>query len=551
MKWLQNINKPLLLFLVGLFFVNLLQAYSTELLEDEAYYWVYSNFLDWGYFDHPPMVAIWITISKFFFSSGELSVRFFSTITLSVNYYLVWLLIQHPKKKEYTWLFILLVLSTALFNVYGFFTVPDTPLMLFVALFLLGYQQYLQEKSIISYLILAIAMAGMLYSKYQAVLVILFVLISNIKVLRDYKIWIAAIVALLLFLPHLYWQYENDYPSFRYHLFERASRKYRIDFTTNHFLNLIAIIGFTFPVVYTAFYKNLKNKDLFNKALTYIVWGFAIFFLLSSFKNHVQAQWILPISIPLMVITFNFLVEHQKKIKLFKILASISIGILFILRILMVNEGLIPHKFEMHGNKEWVTDLDKKIDDNTVPLFLNSYQNTATYWFYSGKRPYQFNSYWSRKNHFDLLAYNTNLDLPKATLISYEKFENSSDSILKKKKSKLFLTSLNNFNIDKGIRFSILKNILKADSENSIPVEIKNSNNFNIENLDFWVYLKNKEKSTSQLLKSRVENNSIIFNTSELKKNFIPYYIEIIGGIKNSEIHPVRLSAMEKCMFTN
>jgi hypothetical protein len=23
-------------------------------LDDEAYYWVYSKFLDWGYFDHPP-----------------------------------------------------------------------------------------------------------------------------------------------------------------------------------------------------------------------------------------------------------------------------------------------------------------------------------------------------------------------------------------------------------------------------------------------------------------------------------------------------------------
>src|ERR1700738_2752623 len=38
----------------------LMQAGLTELQDDEAYYWVYSRFLDWGYFDHPPMIALMI-----------------------------------------------------------------------------------------------------------------------------------------------------------------------------------------------------------------------------------------------------------------------------------------------------------------------------------------------------------------------------------------------------------------------------------------------------------------------------------------------------------
>src|SRR5215213_5585455 len=40
--------------------LNLVQSAATGLLDDEAYYWVYSRFPDWGYFDHPPMVAILI-----------------------------------------------------------------------------------------------------------------------------------------------------------------------------------------------------------------------------------------------------------------------------------------------------------------------------------------------------------------------------------------------------------------------------------------------------------------------------------------------------------
>jgi hypothetical protein len=35
-----------------------IQAINTDLIGDEAYYWMFSENLDWGYFDHPPMVAV-------------------------------------------------------------------------------------------------------------------------------------------------------------------------------------------------------------------------------------------------------------------------------------------------------------------------------------------------------------------------------------------------------------------------------------------------------------------------------------------------------------
>jgi len=39
---------------LGLLLVlNVMQAWLTELDPDEAYYWIYSRQLDWGYFDHP------------------------------------------------------------------------------------------------------------------------------------------------------------------------------------------------------------------------------------------------------------------------------------------------------------------------------------------------------------------------------------------------------------------------------------------------------------------------------------------------------------------
>ncbi|MBT8295178.1 MAG: glycosyltransferase family 39 protein, partial [Gramella sp.] len=74
-KW----PKQFFYFLIGLFLINLLQAYFTELIFDEAYYWHFAQDMDWGYFDHPPMVAALIKISSFLFS-GELGVRFLSCV---------------------------------------------------------------------------------------------------------------------------------------------------------------------------------------------------------------------------------------------------------------------------------------------------------------------------------------------------------------------------------------------------------------------------------------------------------------------------------------
>ncbi len=53
-----------IMILIGL--ANTLQAIFTELIYDEAYYWYFSKQLDWGYFDHPPMVAAMIALGNLF-----------------------------------------------------------------------------------------------------------------------------------------------------------------------------------------------------------------------------------------------------------------------------------------------------------------------------------------------------------------------------------------------------------------------------------------------------------------------------------------------------
>src|SRR6266498_5799664 len=125
-----------LLFYSSWIILGLIQSRFTELLDDEAYYWVYSKFLDWGYFDHPPMIAVLIRIGYGIFHN-ELGVR----LLLLLMNVLSLLVIENLLDKKNVFLFYTIALSLAVLQLSGFVAVPDTPLIFFTALFFLIYKR--------------------------------------------------------------------------------------------------------------------------------------------------------------------------------------------------------------------------------------------------------------------------------------------------------------------------------------------------------------------------------------------------------------------------
>ena len=396
----QKLPKLFFFLLGSILILNLLQAYYTELIFDEAYYWYYAKNLDWGYFDHPPMVAWLIKASSFFFK-GELGVRFMSCVFSAATLIILWLLIDHQKKKDYVLHFFVVAFSMTLLNAYGFFTLPDTPLLFFTALFLLVYKRFITSPSVLLSLVLGVVMAALMYSKYHAILVIVFVLLSNLKLITSKYAWLAVFVALLCYAPHFVWLYENDFVSIRYHLFERPNQAYSFNkFTLGYFVNLMAIFGLTFPFAYYILFKS-RPKDTFNKALVYLTYGVLLFFFVSSFSKRVQTQWIIVISIPMVLIVFNYILENEKIRKWFFGLAIANIIILLYLRVGLIYEPFFPIVFETHGNKEWVDRLEYDVWDIPV-VFENSYRNAPMYEFYSGRKAISLNNINYRQNQYSI-----------------------------------------------------------------------------------------------------------------------------------------------------
>ena len=507
---------PVAIFLLCI--LNIVQGSTTELLPDEAYYWVYSQYMSWGFFDHPPFVAVWVTISDFLFTD-ELGVRFFSSISFSLLIYLVWITIDHTFKKKFTWLFIVLVFSTALLNVYGFITTPDTPLLFFFALFLWSYKEYLTKRNTVSYLLLSLAITGMMYSKYQGILIVLFIFLSNWKLAKDYKIWLVCLGALVLYIPHIHWQYINDFPSVRYHLYERASvATYKFEYTLMHFVNAIAILGFTFIVMYKAFFKGIKSNDLFHKGLNYIISGFFIFFLVASFRGHVQAQWIAPIMLPLILITFNYLVENNTQLKLFNYLAIANISIILFVRIMIANEGIIPVKLDFHGNKQWTLKV-KELTKGSDKLFINSFQNASIYWFYTKEKTHYQKNYLGRKNQYGFIPNN---DVYTSDSIAYITRISKEYSTIKMKssgKDSIFISFINDYKsfFDIEIDFVNSSNIVFNTSTKKLyDVIVKNPYKFdiNLNDIEVLVAFQNNKGNEKYSIPSKI-NTSIIKASSE------------------------------------
>ena len=544
--------------------LNIIQGSYTELLPDEAYYWVYSQDMNWGFFDHPPFVAVWVTISNFLFTD-ELGVRFFSAISFSLMLYLVWFTIDHPLKNKYSWLFLLLFLSTALLNVYGFITTPDTPLLFFFALFLWSYKLYLNKKSTLIYFILSIAITGMMYSKYQGILVIFFIFLSNWKLVKDYKIWLVCFGALILYMPHIYWQYINDFPSIRYHLYERASvATYKFEYTLMHIVNAIAILGFTFIIIYKAFFKGIKSNDIFHRGLNSIVLGFFFFFLISSFRGHVQAQWIAPIMLPLILITFNYLIEHKKNLKLFCYLALTNIAIISFVRISIANEGIIPVKLDFHGNKQWTLEV-KRLTKNSEKLFVNSFQNASIYWFYTKEKSHYQKNYLGRKNQYGYIPGNDVFSSDSIAYITRISKEYSEIKMKSSGKDSIFISFLKDYKplFDLEINFENSTNIeFNTSMIKSYAIIIDNPYTFDINTKDIEVQIafQNKKGNEKYSIPTKIHSTTIKAlskqtHSLELEGSLIRDIQEypIVGiGIKTSQnMDLVKVSSLNKFKIVN
>jgi len=424
-------DKIVLYFLLFWTVLNTIQACTLELQGDEAYYWLYSRYLDWGYFDHPPMVALFIRLGDSIMHN-EFGVRMLTVLASSSSIYILWLIL-----KKYTVdavAFVLVISGIFIFHIYGFTITPDVPLFFFTVLFYYVYQRYIEKDKWQPAILLALIIACLLYSKYNGVLLIVFTLLSNLKLLRRWSFWMIVVLSAVLYLPHVLWQVNHGYPSLNYHLFERSARVYDFTDTFSYIPGQLFMAG---PLIgWFLFYKafTVKIKDAFIRCLLVNCVGTFLFFFISSSRGEVQPHWTFILFAPLVILTLiNFKQSGGRPKWLFP-LAVINLSLILVVRIIIIAgfgfAKTYGHLKSYYGFKQWAQVVKQRAGDNYV-IMSEGFQNPSKYDFYTNSlKCFSYDSRYYRRTQFDIWPMEDSLQHKRAYCLTYYKVKGfSTDSI--------------------------------------------------------------------------------------------------------------------------
>ena len=345
----------------------IIRAFLAGYLEfgnDEVYYWTYALFPDLSHFDHPPMVGFLIQLTTLNLSAdSEFYIRLGSVLLGAFNTWLIFR-IGRLLRDELTGLYAAFLYTGSIyaFIIAGTFILPDTPQLTFWLLSLwLLLKVILQgsEQRTGKWFLLAGVSTGLaLLSKYTSVFILsgvfLYMLFIDRRWFRRWQVYAAAIIALLLFLPVLIWNFGNDFISFTYQS-ERVgffAAGLRPDF---FFAELLGQIFYNNPVntvlaiiALVSFFRGRKFVD--GKAaslLMFIALPPIMLFLFFALFRQTLPHWTGPAWTTLIIISAVFLRDsgtrkNREKVIPAAVLSSlITLIIVIVLGVMQIKGGML------------------------------------------------------------------------------------------------------------------------------------------------------------------------------------------------------------------
>lgn len=396
----QKSKRLFYLILIGWFLLNVLQSVFMEIHEDESYYALWGQHLAWGYYDHPPFVALMTFLGSLVFP-GTLGVRFMTVVCQAVSLIMIWktLDVKLGSKKE-VYLFFIITASFVMFEAYGFLTTPDPFLLFFTAAFLLAYKRFIRQENWGNTILLAVTMAGLVYSKYAGVLVIGFTILSNPRLMLRPKAWICVVVSVLLFSPHIWWQIQNDFVGMKYQVLERnGGFKWSNvgDFLGNQMLVFNPLtLGLFFYVLFRH-----RCSDLFERGCRFIAVGILSFFFVMIYKDRAEPHWTIAASIPMMVILCRNAFCEERSARYVRRWILPTMALFIIARVVLLTPLLSGIGFA--GKEQRYMAMEANHYDVYPVVFRGSFQDASLYRFFTGNEATSLSSIkYIRHTQFDI-----------------------------------------------------------------------------------------------------------------------------------------------------
>ena len=233
-RWKLVLLQLVVLYLLGL---KLWFSLAVTPMGDEAYYWMWGQHLAWSYFDHPPLDGWLQGLVAAIFGWSNLSVRLMTWVTLAGTLAIFWLwsarLAPHDRQGWF-WHTAAIYLTIPVVFLMSTFAFHDHLLMLLVvasAYFFHGFAGDWEDGRRVWWRLYAAAiLLGLaVLTKYNGIFLGLgyaawVLLRPKLRgLLLTPQLWLAALLAIAMQAPVLYWNLTEGLASFRYHFLDRPT----------------------------------------------------------------------------------------------------------------------------------------------------------------------------------------------------------------------------------------------------------------------------------------------------------------------------------------
>ncbi len=274
--------------------LRLIYAGTVELLPEEAYYWNYSQHLDYGYLDHPPMLAWMIHLGTTVFGQTEFGVRAGALSSGAIAALFIYRLTRNAFGEASALAALLLTSTLPYFFMSGMLATPDAPLTAAWAATLYFLERALIANQSRAWWGVGIGMGLGMVSKYT---IALLVPVTGLFMLWDMQArhwwrrihpYAAAVLALALFSPVLIWNARHEWISFAFQTSRRLADRPQFAL---HKLLAAALVLMT-PIGFPAALAELRTpasraRRLLALAVVIPLTVFALF----SLGHEVKLDW--------------------------------------------------------------------------------------------------------------------------------------------------------------------------------------------------------------------------------------------------------------------
>jgi hypothetical protein len=330
----------------------------------EAYYYTWSRFLDWSYYDHPPLVA-WMVRLTTVFGVSSATVRLGPILAAGIFGLLFYRLAERLVRPRAAFFALVLVTALPNFLASSFILNPEAPLAPLWVAFLLALEGMRDKDEPYRPLVAGTLLGFAFLAKYTALLLVPAILLYVVasapmrRWLRRPSFYAGGALALLITLPVIAWNADRGWPSVRLHLMERATAAAPAvgENTINHLVEISSSTGtgwvqgaarvlvgqlmayspLLFPLLVLALVQSLRrvrkdDRDLFLTAFSWPVL-LPLLFAMTVLKDAEQ-HWTMVAFIPAAIGAGRFADETWSRSKTLRVFAVGGValsGALFLL----------------------------------------------------------------------------------------------------------------------------------------------------------------------------------------------------------------------------